>query len=132
MRSPSGGQIGCKHARPEIGRRSGDVYADNIKHAGDDYPRFCFPIATIASVNARPTHTASREESVALFVSTIERVVPAKVDLILLPEGITVVGTNQRFAQVAENIPGPTTERLGEVARAHQSDIVAGMSATGA
>ena len=31
-------------------------------------------------------------------------------DLILLPEGITVVGTGKKYAEVAEPIPGPTTQ----------------------
>jgi predicted amidohydrolase len=82
---------------------------------------------TIASINERPSQMKSREDSVAEFVSTIERVVPAHVDLILLPEGITVVGTRLHYADVAESIPGPTTERLGEVARAHKAYVVAGI-----
>ena len=82
---------------------------------------------TIASVNDRPSQMQSREESVAHFVTTIQRVVPAHVDLILLPEGITVVGSRKRYAEVAESIPGPTTERLGEVARSHRAYLVAGI-----
>ena len=82
---------------------------------------------TIASVNDRPSEMQSSEESVAHFIKTIERVVPANVDLILLPEGITVVGTRKRYAEVAESIPGPTTERLGEIARRHRAYIVAGI-----
>jgi predicted amidohydrolase len=82
---------------------------------------------TIASVNDRPSQMRSSEESVAHFVTTIDRVVPAHVDLILLPEGITVVGTQKRYSEVAETIPGPTTERLGRVARAHKAYIVAGI-----
>ena len=47
--------------------------------------------------------------------------------MILLPEGITVVGTGKSFADVAETVPGPTTQRLGELARKHNSYIVAGL-----
>ena len=48
-------------------------------------------------------------------------------DLILLPEGITVVGTNKRYADVAETIPGPTTRTLGDLARKRKAYIAAGI-----
>ena len=47
--------------------------------------------------------------------------------MILLPEGITVVGTGKHYLDVAETIPGPTTERLGELARERHTYIVAGL-----
>lgn len=82
---------------------------------------------TIASVNFRPQATGSREKSVELFMETAERVVPASVDLVVLPEGITVVGTGKRYAEVAEPVPGPTTKRLGEFARKHKTYVVGGL-----
>jgi predicted amidohydrolase len=81
----------------------------------------------IASVNLRPAGTASAEESVGQFLQTVQSSVPAKTDVILLPEGITVVGTRKTYADVAESIPGPTTARLGEVARKHNSYVAAGI-----
>ena len=47
--------------------------------------------------------------------------------MILLPEGITVVGTGKDFPEVAETIPGPTTSVLGEIAKKKNSYLVAGM-----
>jgi predicted amidohydrolase len=84
-------------------------------------------LVTIASVNLRPEATGSREKSVEQFMETAERVVPAHVDLVVLPEGITVVGTGKRYAEVAEPVPGPTTRRLGEFARAHKTYVVGGL-----
>jgi predicted amidohydrolase len=84
-------------------------------------------LVTVATVNLRPQGTQSAEKSVAQFMETAERVVPANADLILLPEGITVVGTGKRYAEVAEPIPGPTTKRLGEFARKHKAYVAAGM-----
>ena len=80
----------------------------------------------IASINLRPSKTASAAESVGLFVKTIDRVVD-KADVILLPEGISVVGTHKQYADVAESIPGPTTATLGEAARRKKSYLVAGI-----
>ena len=53
--------------------------------------------------------------------------IPAKTDVILLPEGITVVGTGKQYVDVAETIPGPTTISLGDVARRRNTYIVAGI-----
>jgi predicted amidohydrolase len=83
--------------------------------------------AVIASVNLRPRNTKSADESVTRFLETIEKEAPARTDLILLPEGITVVGTGKTYADVAELVPGPTTTRLGEVARRRKTWIAAGI-----
>jgi predicted amidohydrolase len=81
----------------------------------------------IAAVNLRPRQTASREDSVAAFTKTIDATVTSPVDLIVLPEGITVVGTGKKYADVAESLPGPTTKTLADVARKHHAWIAAGL-----
>lgn len=81
----------------------------------------------VASVNLRPAKSESSQESVGQFIEMIARVVPADADVILLPEGITVVGTRLKYVEVAEPVPGPVTQRLGEVARKRNAYIVAGI-----
>lgn len=81
----------------------------------------------IASVNFRPQRTGSAEESVRRFIELVDREVRDEVDIILLPEGITVVGTGKKYADVAEPVPGPTTERLAELARRHNAYVAAGI-----
>jgi predicted amidohydrolase len=81
---------------------------------------------TIASINLRPRNTGSAENSVTRFLETIDATV-SKADLILLPEGITVVGTKLKYADVAEPVPGPTTARLAAMARRKNSYIAAGI-----
>jgi predicted amidohydrolase len=97
-----------------------DISLDQIADPG---PRK----VTIASINLRPDQTHSAAESVRQFLETVEATVHGKTDLILLPEGITVVGTGKTYPEVAETIPGPTTARLGELARKHSSYVAAGM-----
>ncbi len=80
----------------------------------------------VAAVDYRPERTTSPAENVSLFLDVVGRAVPAA-DIILLPEGITVVGNHKPYAEAAETIPGPTTARLGEMARAKHSYIVAGI-----
>jgi len=97
-----------------------DIALDQIADPG---PRK----ATIASINLRPGPTKSSAESVSRFLETVEEKVTGKTDVILLPEGITVVGTGKTYPEVAETIPGPTTERLGELARRKSSYVAAGI-----
>jgi predicted amidohydrolase len=103
----------------------GTVWWDNIK-----FERIPPPgprNVTIASVNLRPRGPQSSDQSVKQFVELVERSVPANADLILLPEGITVVGTGKKYADVSETIPGPTTATLGELARKRKAYIAAGI-----
>jgi len=81
----------------------------------------------VASVNLRPRNMPGPAESVGRFIDAIEKGVTGDVDLIVLPEGITVVGTTKSYAEVAETVPGPTTERLAEVARKRKAYVVAGI-----
>jgi predicted amidohydrolase len=50
-----------------------------------------------------------------------------RTDIICLPEGITVVGTRQSYYDVGETLPGPTSERLGTLAKELKSYVVAGI-----
>lgn len=104
---------------------AGTVWWDDISldQIADPGPRQ----VTVASINLKPQGTHSAAESVDRFVDAVEAAVPGKTDVILLPEGITVVGTGKSYAEVAEPVPGPTTARLGELARRRSSYIAAGL-----
>jgi predicted amidohydrolase len=97
-----------------------DIALDQIPAPG---PR---PI-TLASINFRPQSAGSAAENVRRFLATIEGAIHEKTDVILLPEGITVVGTGKSYVDVAESIPGPTTVSLGELARKKSSYVAAGI-----
>ena len=103
----------------------GTVWWDDIslEEIPDPGPRK----VTVASINLRPANTHSADESVGQFLAAVEKAVPGKTDVILLPEGITVVGTGKTYPEVAEPIPGPTTTRLGELARKRSSYVAAGI-----
>ncbi len=45
----------------------------------------------------------------------------------VLPETLTYYGTGLSFAECAEPVPGPSTEFFGELAKAHNLHIVAGL-----
>jgi predicted amidohydrolase len=103
----------------------GTVWWDDI--ALDEVPAPQPRPVTVASINLRPQSTKAAAVSVARFVETVDATVKGKTDVILLPEGMTVIGTGKTYAEVAEPVPGPTTETLGALARRHSSYLVAGI-----
>jgi predicted amidohydrolase len=81
----------------------------------------------VAAIHHRPRRTSSAAESVSRFIDIVEKTAPAKTDVILLPEGITVVGNGKKYADVAETIPGVTTKTLGDLARKRNTYVAAGI-----
>lgn len=75
----------------------------------------------------RPRGTKSARASVEEFCALARQAAGEKPDIVCLPEGITVVGTGQSYWEVGESLPGPTTERLGTLARELHSYVVAGL-----
>ena len=104
---------------------SATVWFDEISFepAAEPAPRK----VVVSAIHHRPRGTSSAAESVERFIGVIEKSAPAKTDVILLPEGITVVGTGKKYSDVAESIPGPTTKTLGELARRRNTYIAAGI-----
>ncbi|MBI4907212.1 MAG: carbon-nitrogen hydrolase family protein [Acidobacteria bacterium] len=81
----------------------------------------------VATINLRPRGAKSREENVELFVAAANKAAPGKLDVVLFPEGMTVVGNGKSYVEVAEPVPGPTTARLGQLAKERGSYVVAGL-----
>jgi predicted amidohydrolase len=82
---------------------------------------------TIGTVFHRPRNTASAEASVAQFVDVLTRHAPRGMDLVCLPEGVSVIGTGKDCPDVGEPVPGPTTIALGKVARELKCYLVVGL-----
>jgi predicted amidohydrolase len=103
----------------------GTVYWDDLRLEEIDDPGQ--REVRVAGVNLRPKETGSAEASVRAFVDFAARAVPDGADVILLPEGITRVGTGRTYLDVAEPVPGPTTRALGSLAREKKAYVVAGV-----
>jgi predicted amidohydrolase len=81
----------------------------------------------VAAVNHRPRGTKSARENLEQFAKFVDEAGKEHADIICLPEGITVCGNGKTYAQVAEPIPGPATEFLGECAKRNHAYVVAGV-----
>lgn len=82
--------------------------------------------ARLAAIHYRPggkSPQANREE----FAPLIAEAAKKKADLVVLGETLTSVGVKEGDEQVAEPIPGPSTEYFGTLAREHDLYIVAGL-----
>ncbi len=82
---------------------------------------------TLATVNHRPRGTRSAEESRERFARLVEEAAAKGADIVCLPEGITLVGNGRKYADVAEPVPGPSTEFLGALAKRLRVWLVAGI-----
>jgi predicted amidohydrolase len=81
----------------------------------------------LAAVNHRPRNSKSPRANLEALAGLIAEAVRRKADVVCLGEGVTVVGTNKKYADVAEPVPGPSTEFLGQVAREQKVYVVAGL-----
>ena len=59
--------------------------------------------------------------------SLLFRLGEQKADIVCLPEGITVVNTGQKYMDVSEPVPGPSTRFLGKLAKKYNMYIIAGI-----
>lgn len=80
----------------------------------------------IGTVYLKPGNS-SPDRNLQLFCEQIDAAGRLGLDIICLPEAITLIGTGRSAAQVAEAIPGASTRRLGEAARKNRLWVVAGL-----
>ncbi len=83
--------------------------------------------ARLAAVNHRPQGTKSPEENREVFGRLVEQAAAREADIVVLPEGITIVGNGLTYALAAETVPGPTTGFLGALAKRLRVWIAAGL-----
>ena len=83
----------------------------------------------LAAINYRPRNSPSPQANLEAFAKLIAEAAAQKADIVCLPEGITVCGLSPKrsYADVAEAVPGPSTEFLGKAAAEHKVYVVAGV-----
>jgi len=80
----------------------------------------------VGTVYLRP-RDSTPAKNMDLWCEQIDAAGELGLDIVCLGEAILVVGTGKSHADVAEPIPGPQTERLGEAARRNRTWVVAGL-----
>ncbi|MEW5975932.1 MAG: carbon-nitrogen hydrolase family protein [Acidobacteriota bacterium] len=103
----------------------GTVWWDDVTF--EEVPAPPSRVVRIGSVSLRPRDTGGKQGSLEAFCRALDQVALGKPDIVCLGEGITVVGNREKYVAVAEPVPGPVTDRLGEKARQHRMYIVAGV-----
>ena len=84
-------------------------------------------IVRLATVHYQPRAGKTPEEKRTQFGQYIAEAARRKADLVVLPETLTYYGTGAMPADVAEPIPGPSTEYFAKLAKEHNLYIVAGL-----
>jgi predicted amidohydrolase len=103
----------------------GTVWFDDVRL--DEEPSAAQRLVRTATVYHRPSGTGSAAASVEQFCKIVEANAGQRPDIVCLPEGISVIGTGKSYAEVSESVPGPSTERLGALARRLRCYIVGGI-----
>ncbi len=82
----------------------------------------------LAAVHFQPRAGKTPAEKCEQFAPLVAEAGRQKADLVCLPESLTYYGTGRAMADVAESIPGPSTEYFGRLAKQHNLYIVAGLT----
>ncbi|HUU30423.1 MAG TPA: carbon-nitrogen hydrolase family protein [archaeon] len=118
---------GAVSARIELYLRfceQGTVWWDGISLG--QVPKPPRRMVRVGTVNCRPAGHTRSEESVEEFALVAEEAGKKGCDIVCLGEGINLIGVRGViYPDIAEPIPGPTTERLSQVAGKWNMYIVA-------
>jgi predicted amidohydrolase len=81
----------------------------------------------LATVHFQPKGGKTPEGNCRLYEPFLADAARQKADLVVLGETLTYYGLGKSFADVAEPIPGPSTEYFAKLAKKHDLYIVAGL-----
>jgi len=81
----------------------------------------------LAAVHFQPRGGKTPLDNCKMYAPLIADAARQKADFVVLGETLTYVGLGKSYAEVAETIPGPSTEYFGELARLHQLYLVVGL-----
>lgn len=82
----------------------------------------------LATVLLRPKGAKTPDEACRKFEPLLREAGRQKADLVVLPETLTSWATGLKPSDVAESIPGPSTNYFGQLAREYNLYIVAGLN----
>jgi predicted amidohydrolase len=81
----------------------------------------------LATIHFRPSGGKTPMDNCKMFEPLIAEAARQKADLVVLGETLTYPGLGKKFHEVAEPIPGPSTEYFGQLAKKHNLYLVPGL-----
>jgi predicted amidohydrolase len=81
----------------------------------------------LATVHFKPSGGRTPEDNCRMYEPFIVEAARQKADLVVLGETLTYPGVGKKYHEVAEPIPGPSTEYFGRLAKKHNVYIVPGL-----
>ena len=81
----------------------------------------------LATVHFQPPGGKTPADNCRMYEPLIAEAARQKADLVVLGETLTYPGLGKKYHEVAEPIPGPSTEYFGRLAKKHNLYIVAGL-----
>lgn len=101
----------------------GSVWWDDValEGAAPPAPRWV-RVATVC------VHPNGEGDNLGEYIRAVDALAKDKPDIVCLGEEMLLAGTSKPYSGAAEEIPGPSTRRLGEVARRYHTYLVAGLT----
>jgi predicted amidohydrolase len=81
----------------------------------------------LATIHFRPKGGKTPADNCRMYEPFIAQAAKQKADLVVLGETITLVGLGKKYHEVAEPVPGPSTEYFCALARKYNLHIVVGL-----
>src|SRR5207237_369476 len=81
----------------------------------------------LATVHFRPNGGKTPMDNCRMYEPVIAEAARQKADLVVLGETLTYVNLGKPYHEIAEPVPGPSTEYFRQLARRHDCYIVAGL-----
>lgn len=81
----------------------------------------------LATIHHQPREGKTPQDKREQFAPLIADAARQKADFVVLPETLTYYGTGLKYVDVAEPVPGPSTDYFGKLAKKHDLYIVAGL-----
>jgi predicted amidohydrolase len=97
--------------------------AISLAESGPPRPR----TVRLATVHFRPSGGQTPADNCRMYEPLIAEAARRKADLVVLGETLTYVGLGKSYADVAEPIPGPSTDYFGRIARQYHLYVVPGL-----
>jgi predicted amidohydrolase len=83
--------------------------------------------ARLATVHFRPSGGKSPHDNCRMYEPFIGEAARQEADLVVLGETLTYVGLGKKYHEVAEPVPGPSTDYFGTLAKKHNLYLVPGL-----